>query len=188
MLSLLASLNGEAFLCRDNPMGIIRRTYWLLISVMWLTAILSPCAILAQDEKVDLTLRLVSDSYYNRITAGKDETIFLEIGNTGKNRITNIRLYADLPEGWSAEFRPVLIDYLDPGSFQAVDVILMPAGNTAKGEYTVALIAEANETRRVTSIFVRVESASLFWVWVGVGVAALVIAAFIFIFIRFGRQ
>jgi len=188
MLSLFASLNSEASLYRDNLMGIIRRIYWLPILLVWLTAILSPCAILAQDEKVDLNLRLVSDSYYNRITAGKDKTIFLEIGNTGKKEITNIRLYADLPEGWSAEFRPGLIDYLGPGSFQAVDIILRPADNTAKGDYTVALIAEANETRRVTSIFVRVESASLFWVWIGAGVAALVIAGFIFIFIRFGRQ
>ncbi|MFC2050867.1 NEW3 domain-containing protein [Chloroflexota bacterium] len=144
-------------------MRIIRRIYWLPILVVGLTAILSPCAILAQAEKVDLTLRLVSDSYYSRITAGEDKTIFLEIGNAGKKGLTNIRLYADLPEDWSAEFRPGLIDYLGPGSFQAVDMILRPADNTAKGNYTVALIAEANETRRVTSIFVRVESASLLW-------------------------
>jgi uncharacterized membrane protein len=169
-------------------MGIIRKICWLPLLLVGLTAILSPCAILAQAEKVDLTLRLVSDSYYNRITAGKDKTIFLEVGNTGNKGVTNIRLYADLPEGWTVEFRPGLIDYLGPGSFQAVDVILRPAGNAVEGEYTVALIADANETRRVTSIFVRVESASLFWVWVGAGVAALVIAGFIFIFIRFGRQ
>lgn len=169
-------------------MRISWKIYWLSLLVVGLAAILSPCLILAQAEKVDLTLRLVSDSYYNRITAGKDKTIFLEVGNTGKKGITNIRLYADLPEGWNVEFRPGLIDYLGPGSFQAVDVILRPASNAVKGEYTVALIAEANETRRVTSIFVRVESASLFWVWVGAGVAALVIAGFVIIFMRFGRQ
>jgi len=169
-------------------MGISRKIYWSSLFVVGLIAVLSPCSILAQAEKVDLTLRLVSDSYYNKITAGKDKTIFLEVGNTGKKGITNIRLYADLPEGWTVEFRPGLIDYLGPGSFQAVDVILRPAGNTVKGEYTITLIAEANETRRATSIFVRVESASLFWVWVGAGVAALVIAGFILIFMRFGRQ
>ncbi len=169
-------------------MGISRKIYWSSLFVVGLTAILSPFSILAQAEKTDLTLRLVSDSYYNRITAGKDKTIFLEIGNAGNKAITNIRLYADLPEGWTIEFRPGLIDYLGPGSFQAVDIILRPAGNAAKGEYTVALIAEANETRRVTSIFVWVESASLLWVWVGAGVAALVIAGFILIFMRFGRQ
>jgi uncharacterized membrane protein len=169
-------------------MGISRKIYWLPILVVGLMAILSPGSILAQGENIDLTLRLGSDSYYSRITAGEDKTIFLEIENAGNEPITNIRLYADLPEGWAVEFSPGLIDYLGPGSVQAVDIILRPASNTAKGGYTVALIAEANETRKVTSIFVIVEYASLFWVWVGVGVAALVIAGFIFIFIRFGRQ
>jgi uncharacterized membrane protein len=169
-------------------MRINRKIYWLPLLVVGLTAVLWPCSILAQAEKTDLTLIVVSDGYYNRITAGKDKTIFLEIGNTGNKAITNIRLYADLPEGWTVEFRPGLIDYLGPGSFQTVDILLRPADNAAKGEYAVALIAEANETRRVTSIYVRVESASLFWVWVGIGIAALVIAGFVFIFIRFGRQ
>jgi len=169
-------------------MGISRKIYWLSLFVVGLTVILLPGSILAQAEKTDLTLKLVSDTYYNRITAGKDKTIFLEVGNTGNKAITNIRLYADLPKGWTIEFRPGLIDYLGPGSFQTVDIIIRPIGNAAKGEYTVALIAEANETRRVTSIFVRVESTSLFWVWVGAGVAALVIVGFILIFMRFGRQ
>jgi len=156
--------------------------------LLGLIAILLPCSALAQAEKVDLTLRLVSDSYYNKIIAGKEKTIFLEVGNTGKQDITNIRLYADLSEGWTVEFSPGLIDYLGPGSFQAVDAVLRPAANAAKGEYTVTLIAEASETRRVASIFVRVESASFLWVWVGAGVALLAILAFILIFMRFGRD
>ena len=168
-------------------MRINRIIYWLPILLIGLTAILLPCSVRAQAEKVNLTLRLVSDGYYNKITAGEDKTIYLEVGNTGKKGITNIRLYADLPEGWTVEFRPGLIDYLGPGSFHAVDVILRPV-DAANGEYTVALIAEANETRRATSLFLRVESASLLRVWVGLGVAALVIAAFILIYVRFGRE
>jgi len=169
-------------------MRINRKIYWLPLLAVGLTAVLSPCSILAQAEKTVLTLIVVSDGYYNRITAGQEKTIFLEIGNNGNTELTNIRLSADSPKGWTAEFSPELIDNLAPGNFQTVDILLRPADNAAKGEYTVALIAEANETRRVTSIYVRVESASLFWVWVGIGIAALVIAGFVFIFIRFGRQ
>jgi uncharacterized membrane protein len=168
--------------------GISRKIYWLSLFVVGLMPILLPCSILAQEEKIDLALRVVSDSHYSRITAGEDKTIFLEIRNNGNKAVTNIRLYADLPEGWSVEFRPGLIDYLGPGSFQTVDAVIRPVSNATKGEYTVALIAEANEMRRVTSIFVRVESASLFWVWVGAGVAALIAAGFFIIFMRFGRQ
>ncbi|MBM3167257.1 MAG: hypothetical protein FJZ83_05260 [Chloroflexi bacterium] len=169
-------------------MRIGRKICLLPALLLGLIAILLPCSALAQAEKVDLTLRLISDGYYSKITAGKDKTIFLEVGNTGKKDITNIRLYADLPEGWTVEFRPGLIDYLGPGSFQAIDVILRPAANAAKGEYSVTLIAEANEIRRGTSIFVRVESASFLWVWVGAGVALLAILVFILIFMRFGRE
>jgi len=168
-------------------MGISRKIYWPFLFVVGLIVILSPCSILAQADEIDLTLRLVSDSYYNRITAGRDTTIFLEVRNNGNKAITNIRLYADLPEGWTAEFRPGLIDYLGPGSFETVDIIVRSVDDAAKREYAVALIAEANETRRVTNIFMRVESVSA-WAWVGAGVAALVIAGFILIFMRFGRQ
>ena len=66
--------------------------------------------------------------------------------------------------------------------------MLRPDKDADKGEYNVTLIADANETRRVTSIFVRVESASLFWVWVGIGIAVLLIAGFVVIFMRFGRE
>jgi len=169
-------------------MRISRKICWLPLVAVGLSAILSPCSILAQAEKIDLTLNLVSDSYYNSITAGKEKAIFLEIGNSGDKELTNIRLSADLPRDWTAEFNPELIDKLAPDSIQTVDIILKPADNAAKGEYNVTLIAEANETRRVTGVYVRVESASLFWVWIGAGVAALLIAGFVVIFMRFGRE
>jgi uncharacterized membrane protein len=156
--------------------------------VMGLTAVLWPCSILAQAEKTGLTLNVVSDGYNNTITAGQEKTIFLEVWNNGNIELTNIRLSADSPKGWTVEFNPGLIDNLAPGSSQTVDVILRPARDTEKGEYNVTLIADTNETRRVTSIFVRVESASLFWVWVGIGIAALLIAGAIVIFMRFGRE
>ncbi len=126
--------------------------YWLPIFLVGVMAILSPFRIMAQAEKIDLTLRLLSDSYYNRITAGKDRTLFLEIGNSGNKAITNIQLNADKPEGWSIQFRPERTDYLSPGSFQTVDIIITPSTSASRGEYVITLIAEASEVRRVTSI------------------------------------
>jgi uncharacterized membrane protein len=171
-----------------NRMRINRKICWLPLLVVGLTTILSSCSVLAQAEKTDLILRVVSDNYYNRITAGQEETIFLEVGNLGNRELTNIRLSADAPKGWPIEFSPEFIDTLAPDSFQTVDVVLRPAEDAEEGEYNIALIAEANETRRVTSIYVSVESASLFWVWVGAGIAAVLIAGFVLIFMRFGRE
>ena len=169
-------------------MRISRKIYWIPLLAVGLTAVLSPCSILAQVEKTNLTLRISSDNYYDNLTAGQEKTIFLEIGNNGTTELTNIRLSADSPKGWTVEFSPSLIDKLAAGSFQTVDVILKPADNASKGGYNITLIAEANETRSVTGYFVNLQSSSLLWVWIGIGLAALVIAGFVFIFIRFGRQ
>ncbi|OGO22855.1 MAG: hypothetical protein A2Z28_06335 [Chloroflexi bacterium RBG_16_51_9] len=168
-------------------MKINRKIYWIPLLVVGLMAVLWPCSILAQAEKTDLTLYVVYDGYRS-LTAGEERTMFLEVGNSGNRELTNIRLSADSPEGWTIEFSPALIDSLAPGSFQTVDILMRTADDAAEGDYNIAVIGQTNETRRVTSIYVRVESASLFWVWVGIGIAALLIAGFVVIFMRFGRE
>lgn len=168
-------------------MRISRKIYWLLLLVVGLVAVLWPCSILAQPEKTDLTLNIVYDGFRS-LKAGEQRTMFLEVRNTGYSELTDIQLSADSPEGWTIEFSPPVIDKLASGSVQTVDVTLKSPDNAAKGDYNVAVIAQANETRRVTSVYVRVESSSLLWVWIGIGIAALLIAGSIVIFMRFGRE
>ncbi len=161
---------------------------FLLIAV--LMTVLLPQPSLAQEREADLTLILFSGrySYDNAATAGKDNSFYLEIRNTGSKAITDIRLSSDEPEGWVIDLELEEIDYLGPGSLRTVDVNIKPAPKAAKGEYRINFIAEANEMLRVESYsWVTVEAAS-FWPWLGAGIALVVVAAFIFIFIRFGRQ
>jgi uncharacterized membrane protein len=146
---------------------------------MGLMLILPPGTVLAQEEKIDLVLRLTPGGYYKKVAPGEENILYLEIHNAGNKPITNIRLSSDEPEGWVVKFMPVSIDYLGASSVQTVDVSVKPAGNAAKDEYQVNIIAEANETRRVISTFLRVETATSVWLWVGVAVAALVVAGFI---------
>jgi uncharacterized membrane protein len=164
-----------------------RKIYWLLLLAVGLAALLWPCSMLAQAEKTELTLNIVYDGFHS-LKAGETRTVFLEVGNSGYKELTDIRLTSDSPEGWTVTFNPQVIDKLTAGSYQTVDITLKPADNEAKGDYNIAVIAQANEMRRVTSIYVRVESSSLFWVWVGAGVAALLIAGFVVIFMKFGRE
>ncbi len=164
-----------------------RKICWLLLFAVGLAALLWPCSMLAQAEKTDMTLNIVYDGF-SSLKAGETRTVFLEVGNSGNRELTAIRLSSDSPQGWTVAFNPQVIDKLAAGSYQTVDITLKPADNEAKGDYNIAVIAQANEMRRVTSIYVRVESSSLFWVWVGAGVAALLIAGFVFIFIKFGRE
>ena len=155
-----------------------------------LTAVLMPCVTLAQPPplKTDLTLSMVGDGYYNSIKAGQEKTIYINVGNEGTKTLTNIRLTSDATQELTVQFTPSVIESLDPGDSQSVDVLLKPAENLSKGDYSVALMAQADETRQVIGTTVHVESSSLFWVWIGIGIGALLIAGFVIIFLRFGRE
>ena len=69
-------------------MKIDGKICWLLFTVVLLVVLL-PQPTLAQEEKVDLTLRLVPVYYSYEVTAGKDNTFFLEVRNTGSKAITD---------------------------------------------------------------------------------------------------
>ena len=162
---------------------------FLLVAVL-MTVLLLPQPSLAQEREAGLTLMLFSGTYshYHEVTAGKDNSFFLEIRNTGNEAITNIKLSSYKSEGWVIDFELEEIDYLGPGSLRTVDVNIKPAPKAAKGEYRVTLIAEANEILRVESTSWVTVKAAPFWPWIGAGIVLAVVAAFIFIFMRFGRQ
>jgi uncharacterized membrane protein len=153
-----------------------------------LIAILSPGYILAQGVKTGLDLRLVSGGYNDEVNPGEDNIFFMEIANNSTDTITNIGFSADSPKGWVVEFTPETIDFINADNYQTVDVNIKPPQNTSKGRYTVTVIADSVETRRVMSIFVRVENGISVWAWVGAIVAAVVITGFVIIFRRFGRE
>jgi len=170
-------------------MGIRQKICWIPLLVVELAAVLWPFSVLAQVGKMPyLSLTIFADGYYNVITAGQEKTVFLEVGNNGSKELTNIRLSAEAPQDLTVEFSPAVIGTLEPGSAQVVDVLLRPASDAAKREYTVALLAQSNETTQVADIRVKVQSSSPFWVWVGAGIGALLIAGFVLIFMRFGRE
>ena len=168
------------------------RINWRVLSLLLMTVGLMILAfsnqILAQSDGVELTLRLLPGHYYIEITPGENKTLYMEIENSGNKAITNIRLFSDKPKGWIVDFRPESIDHLGAGSHQAIDVNVVADPDTNKGEYTLTLIAEADQTRTVTSIVLRVENAFSLWLWVGLGMGALVIAGFAILYRRFGRE
>ncbi|MFC1961862.1 NEW3 domain-containing protein [Chloroflexota bacterium] len=169
-------------------MRIRKQLLWLLVVVTALVALAPLGQITAQGDRYELLLSVLPGYYYREITPGEENTLYLEIRNTGNQPITDIGLISDHPEGWDVGVRPDSVDYLGADSSQTIDLSVMAPTGTERGEYTLTLIAEASQTRTATSMVLRVESSSSFWLWIGGGVAALVIAAFVFIFLRFGRD
>ncbi|MFC1864227.1 NEW3 domain-containing protein [Chloroflexota bacterium] len=170
-------------------MVVGKKVLWLALLTAVLLAFLgSPVVLLAQEDSVDLSLRMLPDYYYREVVSGQDHTLFMEVRNRGDKEITNIRFDSNKPAGWVVDFKPTSISYLGAGSSQTVDVNIIPSLDTGRGEYNLTFLAEADETRTATSMMLRVESGSYFWLWVGAGVAALAIAGFVIIFLRFGRQ
>jgi len=162
---------------------------WLSPLIAVLIMLIVPSGILlAQEAKIDLSLRMLSGYYYKEVTPGEDSTLYIEIRNNGDKEITNIRFDSDKPEGWVVDFNPGSISYLSAGSSQTVDVNVIPSLDTDRGEYNLTFLAESNETRAVTSTTMRVENGYSFWLWIGIGLGVLVIAGFVLIYLRFGRQ
>ena len=169
-------------------MRVNRRFLSLLLMTVGLMLAALPGQILAQDNKVELTLRLLPGYYYSEVTPGESKILYLEIESSGDKAMTNIELFSDKPKAWVVDFRPERIGYLGAGSHQGIEVNVVADADTAKGEYTLTLIAEADQTRTVTSTVLRVENAFSFWQWVGLGMGALAIAGFVVLYRRFGRE
>ena len=165
----------------------VKKVLWLFLLIAGLLGCLnSPAISLAQEAKVDLSLRMLPGSYYKEVMPGEKNTLFMEVRNIGDKEITNIRFDSDKPEGWVVSFKPNNIEYLGADSSLTIDVRVTPSRNAVEGRYNLTLIAEASETRRAISTTLLVERD--FWLWVGLGIAALVIIGFIVIFLRFGRH
>ncbi|MFC1952490.1 NEW3 domain-containing protein [Chloroflexota bacterium] len=166
-----------------------KKVLWLsLLIAVLIVLIVPPAVLLAQEAKIDLSLRMLLGYYYKEVTPGEGNTLYMEIRNNGDKEITNIRFNSDKPQGWVVDFDPGSISYLSAGSSQTIDVNVIPSLDTGRGEYNLTFFAEASETRAVTSTTIRIESGYSLWLWIGIGLTVLVIAGFVIIFLHFGRQ
>jgi len=161
---------------------------WFLLIVVVMAAILLPDGATAQTEKKDLVIRFSPGSYPYHVSIRQDNIFYLEIENIGTQNITNIRLYANAPEGWLVDINPATLSNLAAGRVQTLNASVRPPATANKRDYQITFVAEGDEIRRVMTTWVRVEGASSVWLWVGIGIGIVVIVGFILIFLRMGRQ
>lgn len=136
---------------------------------------------------LDFVLTVLPRDFNNEVRAGRENRMFLEVRSTGTQELTAIKFSTTRPEGWNIEFRPAEIERLAAGDIQTIDLIIVPERSAPRGGHTITVIAEANEIKRVTNVFVTVKPSS-FWPWLGAGIGTIAAAVFIFIFMRLGRQ
>ncbi|MDP2729601.1 MAG: NEW3 domain-containing protein [Dehalococcoidales bacterium] len=165
---------------------IFIRSGRLLLLAVLVVVLFLPQSVRAQERQLDLIMRLVSHYYRVDVTAGRDNNFFLELNNIGNRPITGIKLSSEQPEGWIIVFNPDIIDQLNAGSIQTVDVNIKPPGSAGRGEHEINFIAEADELRKVEKFWITVKSP--LWLWVGIGAVLLLVIVFILIYLRFGRQ
>ena len=85
-------------------MTILNKKGWFLVLATGLLACLWPSTILlAQEDKIDLYLRILPEHYYKEVVSGEESTFFMEVRNTGEKEITDITFESDEPEGWRVE-------------------------------------------------------------------------------------
>ncbi|MDZ4246949.1 MAG: NEW3 domain-containing protein, partial [Dehalococcoidia bacterium] len=160
-----------------------------ILALLVLLAAVPGIPVSAQEKITDLSLRLVYDTFYNKIVPGEDNVYYMEVRNFGNQPLTNIRLSAIKYEpGWVIEIKPPQLNYLGPDSFQTVDVNIRPLPGTKGGVYQVTVMAEANEVRKVTDFVVEIEKKEGYWLWIGLALVAVLIAGFALIYIRQGRK
>lgn len=173
-----------------NKRGITSKACRLFLFIIALMPVLLlPQPALAQRETIDMTLWLRSGkNYYDNVArAGQDNKFFLEVRNVGTKPITNIKFSSDVSEDWIVEFNPVMLDYIDPGILQTVDVNIRPPENASRGEHAINIIAQANEIRKVENVSVTVSLAS-YWLWVWGGLILVIVVVFYFIYRHVSRQ
>lgn len=159
----------------------------ILIILAGMIFILLPQPGYAQEERIALTLRLISNHYNSEVKVGQDNIFFLEVRNIGNTSISDISISSISPEGWQVSFDPMNINSLSPGNYQTVELNIKTADSTTRNTYKITLIAEANEIREVEDIWVTVETPS-YWPWIGIGIAVILVAVFIIIFVRLNKQ
>jgi uncharacterized membrane protein len=137
--------------------------------------------------KTNLVLNLLPGSYYDRIQAGEETHLYLELRNQGDTAITGIHFNAGLPKGWSVRFVPADLAVLTAGSSTTIEAFLTTDKN-AGGGYNVTLLADSDQTRGATTAYFNVKGGSTLWLWLGIGLGVIVIMGFVLVFFRQGKH
>jgi uncharacterized membrane protein len=121
-------------------------------------------------------------------TAGKENTLALEMYNTGSGDLNDITLTSSKPDDWVVKFEPEKIDLLAAGQKAQVNVIVTPPKDkTIAGDYNISLTASNSNVSSYITERVTVEVPTI-WGTVAIIVIVVVIVGLAFLFLKLGRR
>jgi len=110
--------------------------------------------------------------------------------NKGTAPVERVEFSSFKPENWKVEFDPDVIQVIEPGKMEQVDIKIKTAQEALVGDYSVAISARSQgEGRAKDDIELRVTvRASTIWAWIGVALIISVMLGLALVFNRFGRR
>jgi uncharacterized membrane protein len=185
---IMVYITGEI----KNMLGNKLKTGGVILTLLAFLAVAAvtmlPGSALAQEEKADLTLRLIPGNYDQKVVPGEENILHLEIHNQSSTTISNIRITPEPPKDWEVGVVPASISNLTAGAFQTVDITVTPPKNATRDYYQVNFVVDSSGRREIITAYLRVDTAASLWTWVGIGIGVIVIAGFVLIYRRFGRD
>jgi uncharacterized membrane protein len=118
---------------------------------------------------------------------GKPANVSIYVRNTGTATINDISYTSFKPENWEVEFDPETIDFIDPGEFKQVEVVMTPYEEALVGDYSVDINVKGEDVSDSAEFRITVK-ASTMWGWIGIAIIVVVIGGLTMLFRRFGRR
>ena len=125
-------------------------------------------------------------------SAGSATQETLTISNTGTGPLTNVKVTATPPTGWTVTFSPESIDSIAPGADPAtITATITPSSDAVSGDYAITFNASngAEGATATDSVDIRFTvDTSLVWAIVGIGVILAILAGLFYVFRTYGRR
>ena len=121
------------------------------------------------------------------VRAGEGNTILLRVTNSGTGIVEGINFVRVVSSGWETKFTPFVIESLEPGESQDIEVVITPPSKTMDADYQVILRSMGDDAADSIILRVKVRTPTT-WGRAGIGIIIGIAACLVFVFRRFGRR
>ncbi len=118
---------------------------------------------------------------------GKPANMSFYIKNTGSAVNKAVKFMSFKPENWKIEFKPEIIEAIEPGGLKQVEVIITPYDESLVGDYSVNVRIDGEKTSETLEFRVTVK-ASAAWAWIGILIIIAVTGGLTALFRKLGRR